>query len=101
VYVGEYDAAGERVAEERVVSREEFFSLAREASAVTSDDALAAAARAVDISIELIAPPDPATIARFGWSKLQAGKLVSSELLEANYIRRSDAEIFAKPAARQ
>jgi len=35
-------------------------------------------------------------IARLGWKKVSAGETVSPEALEANYIRRSDAEIFAR-----
>jgi len=44
--------------------------------------------------------PRSAEVARKGWEKLKAGQTVSPEQLEANYIRRSDAEIFAKPATR-
>jgi tRNA threonylcarbamoyladenosine biosynthesis protein TsaB len=40
--------------------------------------------------------PDAASIARLGAVKLRRGTIVSPEHLEANYIRRSDAEIFAK-----
>jgi tRNA threonylcarbamoyladenosine biosynthesis protein TsaB len=40
--------------------------------------------------------PDSASIARLGALKLQAGEIVSANDLEANYIRRSDAEILAK-----
>ncbi len=36
--------------------------------------------------------PTVEMIARFGWKKLQAGETVSPEGLEANYLRRSDAE---------
>jgi hypothetical protein len=32
-------------------------------------------------------------IARMGFEKIQAGEIISPELLDANYIRRSDAEI--------
>jgi tRNA threonylcarbamoyladenosine biosynthesis protein TsaB len=39
--------------------------------------------------------PDSADVARVGWRKLQAGETVTPEQLEANYIRRSDAEILA------
>jgi hypothetical protein len=35
-------------------------------------------------------------IARLGWRRLRAQETVTPEQLEANYIRRSDAEIFAK-----
>ena len=41
--------------------------------------------------------PSSAEVARIGYQKLQAGETVSPEQLEANYIRRSDAEIFSKP----
>ena len=43
--------------------------------------------------------PRSAKIARIGWDKLAAGETVSPEQLEANYLRRSDAEIFGKPAS--
>ncbi len=38
-------------------------------------------------------------IASFGWKKLQAGATVSPEQLEANYMRRSDAEMFVKQSS--
>lgn len=40
--------------------------------------------------------PNAASVARLGALKLQSGETTSPEELEANYIRRSDAEIFAK-----
>jgi tRNA threonylcarbamoyladenosine biosynthesis protein TsaB len=43
-----------------------------------------------------IARPDCAAIAWLGWRKLQAGESVLPEQLEANYMRRSDAEMFVK-----
>jgi len=43
--------------------------------------------------------PRSAEVAGVGWHKLRVGETVSPELLEANYIRRSDAEIFSKPAS--
>jgi hypothetical protein len=35
-------------------------------------------------------------IAKIGYRKLRAGESVSPEQLEANYIRHTDAQIFAK-----
>lgn len=64
---------------------------------ITPDDSVAAAARAGGIEIEQITYPGSEAIARLGWAKLRAGQVVSPESLEANYIRRSDAEIFSKP----
>ena len=42
---------------------------------------------------------DAVSLARLGWRKLRAGETVSPERLEANYMRRSDAEIFAKESS--
>jgi len=42
------------------------------------------------------ARPGSDVIARIGLRKLLAGETVSVEALDANYIRRSDAEIFSK-----
>lgn len=41
--------------------------------------------------------PRSQRIGSVGWRKLEAGEVVTPEQLDANYIRRSDAEIFAKP----
>lgn len=43
--------------------------------------------------------PRSEEVARIGWQKLKAGETISPEQLDANYIRRTDAEIFAKPAS--
>ncbi len=37
-------------------------------------------------------------IAELGWKKLRLGEIVAPGQLEANYMRRSDAELFAKPS---
>lgn len=42
--------------------------------------------------------PRSEEVARTGWQKLKSGETISPEQLDANYIRRSDAEIFSKPA---
>src|SRR5437588_7328269 len=41
--------------------------------------------------------PNAAAMARLGLHKLLRGETVSIEALDANYIRRSDAEIFSSP----
>jgi len=98
VYFGAYEIAGEsvRVVREELLSRVEFLSLARESSVATPDSALAAAARDHGLTVFPIERPDAAMIALFGWKKLRAGETVSPERLEANYLRRSDAEMFVK-----
>lgn len=42
--------------------------------------------------------PRSEEVARVAWQKLRAGETITPEQLDANYIRRSDAEIFSKPA---
>ena len=45
-------------------------------------------------SIEEIERPTSAAVARLGWKKILAREIVSPADLDANYIRRTDAEIF-------
>jgi tRNA threonylcarbamoyladenosine biosynthesis protein TsaB len=100
VYVGKYERSGHsvRVVAERLLSRAEVW--AGEASnLVTADEVLATEARAAGLSISTIEAVNAGTIVELGWRKLLAGKSVSPEELEANYIRRSDAEIFAKSSS--
>ena len=63
----------------------------------TPDAALTEFAAEAGFSVSLIENITPAMIARLGLKKLAEGATVSPEQLEANYGRRSDAEIFAKP----
>ena len=102
VYVGDYDLGSQlSVPSERLLGRGELFAEAKSQSSarlvVTPDAALAEALVAAGIRVELIEYPSSAVIARLGWEHLQHGQIVRPEDLEANYIRRSDAEIFAKP----
>lgn len=101
VYFGAYEIAGESVCvlREELVSRAEFLSLAQESSVATTDSALAVAACDHGLTVFPIERPNVEMIARFGWKKLQVGETVSPERLEANYLRRSDAEMFVKPSS--
>jgi tRNA threonylcarbamoyladenosine biosynthesis protein TsaB len=66
--------------------------------AITSDAALAhlAAAANNSMKIQVAERPSSELIARLGLRKLLAGEIVSAEALDANYLRRSDAEIFSR-----
>jgi tRNA threonylcarbamoyladenosine biosynthesis protein TsaB len=107
VYAGDYEVALQarmyaHMYSERLLRREEFVAEARGYEAkgravVTPDVALAETVRAAGIRVELIEYPNAGVIARLGWQHLQRGESVPPEELEANYIRRSDAEIFSKP----
>jgi tRNA threonylcarbamoyladenosine biosynthesis protein TsaB len=108
VYAGDYEVTGDsaKVRAEWLINREEFFaeieqsgtakSDAPRSTLATSDKSLAEAAQSGGLPVEVIEPIDAGTISRLGWRKIQAGQTVSPEQLEANYIRRTDAEIFAK-----
>jgi tRNA threonylcarbamoyladenosine biosynthesis protein TsaB len=100
VYVGEYEIAGEtaRFVREQLVSKDEFLSAAKNKAVITPDEALDAWVRSCDIEPTLVARPSAERIAGLGWRKLQNGVATSPVELDANYIRRSDAEIFAKPS---
>ena len=88
-----------QILREQLLSKAEFLSSARESTVATPDPALAEVARSAGLSVVAVEPPAPQMIARFGWKKLQAGETVSPEQLEANYMRRSDAEIFVKQSS--
>ena len=98
VYSGEYvvsRGAARKVSEE-LLPRDRFLSARRELVVSTPDPGLAQMARDVGMTVHLVAV-DAESIARVGWRKMQAGETVAPEQLDANYIRRSDAEIFSKP----
>jgi len=99
VYAGEYEVAGgaARLIEERLLTREELPAAAQGRGMITPDESLAANVRQAGLAADQVPYPDSEGIARLGWHKLRAGETVTPEQLEANYIRRSDAEIFAKP----
>jgi tRNA threonylcarbamoyladenosine biosynthesis protein TsaB len=119
VYAGDYEIGGNlaepqvRMHSERLLSREEFLAEAngeatggangestgeaRVKIVVTPVAALVEILRAATIQVERIDYPTSAVIARLGWQRIQRGQTVRPEDLEANYIRRSDAEIFSQP----
>jgi len=102
IYVGDYELAPQvSMLSERLLSRGELVTEAKSTDKllVTPDNALAQILQAAGIRVELIEYPSSAVIARLGWGHLQRGQMVRPEELEANYLRHSDAEIFAKPKA--
>jgi tRNA threonylcarbamoyladenosine biosynthesis protein TsaB len=97
VYAGQYDLSNSvRLVKEELLTKEQLLSASRGGVLVTPDQALAELAMENGIRFLRVAMPNSQMIALAGWQRLQAGETVSSERLEANYIRRSDAEIFSK-----
>lgn len=64
---------------------------------VSPDERLAALLRGKGIAVDVVEWPRSDAVARLGWRKIQAGDTILPEQLEANYIRRADAEISWKP----
>ncbi|HEY3974754.1 MAG TPA: tRNA (adenosine(37)-N6)-threonylcarbamoyltransferase complex dimerization subunit type 1 TsaB [Candidatus Sulfotelmatobacter sp.] len=98
VFFGAYSIAGEsmQVLREELLSKAEFLSQARDSTVATPDLTLAEMARDTALTVAAVEQPSAATIARLGWEQIQAGKTVSPERLEANYMRRSDADMYVK-----
>jgi tRNA threonylcarbamoyladenosine biosynthesis protein TsaB len=98
VYVGEYKipAVAGQVPREHILSRSEFLAQAKGWTVVTPDSVLSEAAGAAGLSVSTLPPISAAAVARLGWRKIQCGETVTPEQLEANYIRRTDAEMLEK-----
>jgi len=97
IYVSEHNVAEQaQLIRERLLSREEFLSNPGPATIVTPERSLAEAARVAGFKVEEVPYTTSDAIARLGWERIKQGITISPEDLEANYIRRSDAEIFAK-----
>lgn len=101
VFVGEYEVVGgtaKRVCEALVTQLEFSQLLERSESAqlITTDHSISELAR-FHMHVMEIERPRADEYARLGWYKLRSGEAVPPEALDANYIRRSDAEIFSKP----
>lgn len=105
VFVGEFEKDGKSVQEIRqaLMSWEEFFLAAKQPSLqlFSPDAAVRDAAAVQTLTVREVASPRADTIARIGYEKLCAGMSVPAEVLEANYVRASDAELFSLPKLTQ
>ncbi|HEY6183748.1 MAG TPA: tRNA (adenosine(37)-N6)-threonylcarbamoyltransferase complex dimerization subunit type 1 TsaB [Terriglobales bacterium] len=94
VYVGEYES-GLPMLSDRLLTRQEMLAAADRKAIVTPDAGLAEFARAAGSKVQEIERPKSDVIARLAWRKLGKKETIAPEFLDANYIRRSDAEIFS------
>ncbi len=103
VYIGEYalrEGALPKVLREVLMPIQEFaaeLQVSGPLPVITSDESVAAFLRARGQAVHMVARPQSDLIGRLGFLKFTAGHVTSPEALDANYIRRSDAEIFSKP----
>jgi tRNA threonylcarbamoyladenosine biosynthesis protein TsaB len=96
-YLGEYTVrnGNATLVRECLVVQEELSPVVKDSgkvTVVTPDETIAKVLRA-----RRVERPQSDAIARLALGKLLAGETVTPEALDANYIRRSDAEIFTKP----
>ena len=98
VYAGEYEVAGgsARMVGEVLLTKAALPARVAGLRVDTPDESLGRELREAGIEVSQVVAPDALAIARLGLRKLTNGLSVLPEELEANYIRRSDAEIFAK-----
>jgi len=100
-YLGDYDfLRDEPCISEALLTEEELLEKLGSNTALvfaTPDKKLADTVSSRGLPVLSVEWPRSDLIARIGLEKILAGKTVSPEDLEANYIRRSDAEIFSKP----
>jgi len=102
LFVGDYSIANDAMSlgQESLVSAAEFLTAIAARSSkqvVTSDQSIVSRAQEAGIAVKLGPRPNAETYAKLGIRKFLAGEVTSIEDLDANYIRRSDAEIFSAP----
>jgi tRNA threonylcarbamoyladenosine biosynthesis protein TsaB len=88
-----------RTVAEFLVKQSELAERAREIDAllVTPDEKIASLAEAAGLSVQRILAAGPELTAHVAFAQLDRGTTVRPDDLDANYIRRSDAEIFSAP----
>lgn len=101
IYFGLYEKSGQALLRQReeLLTQQDFLAALVADGPVwvlTSDAAIAELAAASSAAVLVVTRPGSEVIARLGAGKLLAGDTVSIEDLDANYLRRSDAEIFFK-----
>ncbi len=84
---------------EKLMRRDQFLTSIDGVVLVTTDSSLNETARAAGNATQLLEKVTPEMIAAVGSRKLAAGATVPPEALDANYLRRTDAEILLNPSA--
>ena len=101
VYAGQYEVSAEATTmiDERLARLEALATSDSNLTLVTSNNGIAETLGARGLRVLEVGIQGSDAIARRGWRKILTGETVSPEALEANYIRRSDAEIFSKSSS--
>ena len=100
-YFGHYEISLDhaQMVSERLVTRAELIEIAAGGTVIVAGKTLAESLRVQGVAVREIDTLRSDAIVRLGCRKMLAGDTVTPEALEANYIRRTDAEIFAKNAS--
>lgn len=95
VYMAHFHVSGSQttISHQQLLTVAEFVSANRNRQIVTPDAKIADVVREKGLRVTQINRPRTDVIARLGFEKIQAGDIVSPEALDADYIRRSDAEV--------
>jgi tRNA threonylcarbamoyladenosine biosynthesis protein TsaB len=102
VFVGDYEFDREfkvTRAQESLVAFQPFFESVKgkQTKIFSPDHTVRVAAAEHGVVIRDIAAPQADMFARIGYQKVVAGETTPAEILEANYIRASDAELYSLP----
>ena len=95
VYAANIQISGSQttISHQQLLTLTEFVSANRSRQIVTSDAKIADFVREKSLRVMKIDHPRANVVARLGFEKIQGGEVISPEALDANYIRRSDAEV--------
>jgi len=95
VYVGRLRIEDGRMSyiDDELTTPTQILSTASGEQVVTPDKKLAELFSNSNLKTTLVRRPGADSIARLGYEKIQAGNTVAPEILDALYIRRSDAEV--------
>jgi tRNA threonylcarbamoyladenosine biosynthesis protein TsaB len=102
VFVGDYEINPDLTissSRELLLPLSDFLQSAGGSSAIiaSADRVVLDGARQQGVKINEVSAPQADTIARLGFEQLIAGRSITAEVLEPNYLRPSDAELFALP----
>ncbi len=102
VFVGDYEIDPDRTfssSREVLVPVSDFLQSVEGSSAhiASADRMVLDSGRQQGVKINEVAAPQADTIARLGFEQLLAGRGITAELLEPNYLRPCDAELFSLP----
>jgi tRNA threonylcarbamoyladenosine biosynthesis protein TsaB len=97
LYVAAYDAHQQKTVWERLLNQDEFLAEAKNRCVITPDSRITDLVRAAGLLVQQVNSPRADAIAKLAWPRIMAGETVPPDKLEANYLRRSDAEIFSSP----